>query len=133
MATVQPSPATPEVRLYESCDAPELDTLLACNRGHDVRLDRDRIAVLGRPSRGFLVWRPGGIVHELRVGDSLGQRHAAHLLVEFGIGDSLSRPFHLHEAVFLCDSDAMVRYVAGLGAVEQAGRRVFTLDLRRQQ
>lgn len=123
-----------QARLYESTDAEGLDELLGCPQSGDVRLDRDRIALVGVPGRpvGCLVWRPGGIVHEMRTGYGLAQRHMADLLVKFGIEDALSQPHHLWEALFLTDSDAMARYALELGAIEETGKRVFTLDLRRK-
>lgn len=121
-------------RLYESSDAETLDRLLDNNKGHDVRLDRDRVVVVGPPSRpvGLLCWRPGGIVHELFTGHGLAQRSLADLLVRYAMDDAVSKPFHLHEAIFITDSEAMARYADELGAIEEAGKRVFTLDLRRK-
>jgi hypothetical protein len=120
-------------RLYQSEDAPAVDFILNGNRDHDVRIDRDRIMVLGDLGKpvGLIAWRPGGIVHELYVGNGLGQRVRANLLVEAAIRDSLSRPFDLHEAIFVTDSDRMARYAIEIGAIEEVGLRVFTLDIRK--
>jgi len=119
-------------RPYESADAEGLDRLLGCPQSGDVRLDRDRITVVGVPGRpvGCLVWRAGGIVHELRTGYGLAQRHMADLLVKSGIEDAVSQPHQLWEALFLTDSDNMARYALELGAVEEVGKRIFTLNLR---
>lgn len=117
-------------RHYQSLDAKALDDLLQCNRSSDVRLDRDRIITVGRPADGVLVWRPGGIVHELRVGDGLGRRSKANVLVNFAIADSIARPFNLQEALFLTDSDDMARYAESIGAYEETGKRIFTLNIR---
>lgn len=134
MATGHQLLPTHEVRLYQSGDAPSLDGLLGTE--HGVRLDRDRISCLaasGGPVVGVLAWRPGGIVHELRVGDGLLQQRRANLLVDFAIGDAVSQPFPLYEAIFICDSDAMAHYARELGAIEETGKRVFTLDLRKSR
>lgn len=121
------------VRPYQSEDAPKLDVILAANHGHDVRLDRDRIICLGEPGSptGLLCWRPGGIVHELYVGNGLGQKERADLLVRTAIGDAMSREFKLWEAVFVTDSDRMAQYALNeLKATEQVGKRLFTLTVR---
>lgn len=119
-------------RLYESSDAATLDLILGQTQIGDVRLDRDRLCVVGRPPVGLLVWRPGGIVHELRTGNGLAQRRVADLLVNFAVGDALSGPFNLWEAVFVTDNEQMAKYALELGAVEEIGKRVFTLPLRAQ-
>lgn len=118
-------------RHYRSDDAPALNQLLGQRQVGDIRLDRDRLIVLGRPAGGLLVWRPGGIVHELHTGNGLGQRHRADAMVGFAIADSVSRPFHLWEAVFVTDSDRMAEYAINhLKATEEVGKRVFTLAVR---
>lgn len=117
-------------RLYQSNDAIALDRILGGQ--HGVRLDRDRISVLesnGSPV-GVLAWRPGGIVHELRVGNGLGQKGRANLLVEHAIGDAVSRKFDMWEAIFITDSDRAAAYVEGLGAIEEEGKRLFTMGVR---
>lgn len=118
-------------RHYHSSDAEAVDRILGPQQSGDVRLDRDRIVCAGIPAYGLLVWRPGGIVHEFRTGYGMAQRHLADILVNFAVGDFVSHPFHLWEAVFVCDSDEMAKYVTGLGAVEQTGKRVFTLLVRK--
>lgn len=118
-------------RHYSGDDADAVDKILGQPQSGDVRLDRDHIVVAGRPAYGLLVWRPGGIVHELRTGYGMAQRHLADILVNFAVGDAVSRPANLWEAVFVCDSDEMARYVESLGAVEEKGKRVFTLALRK--
>jgi hypothetical protein len=117
-------------RHYHPNDAASIDLIL--NHTGDVRLDRDRIYVLGDTGKptNLLTWRPGGIVHELRVGNGLGQKQRADSLVNFAIADSLSRPFHLYEAIFLTDSERMSNYALSIGAMEEKGKRVFTLPLR---
>ena len=42
----------------------------------------------------------------------------------------MSQPHQLWEALFLTDSDNMARYALELGAVEEVGKRIFTLNLR---
>ena len=120
-------------RLYQSQDAEALDKLLGVPQSGDVRLAYDRIAVLdsSRGPVGCLVWRPGGIVHELRVGNGLGQKRRADLLVQFGIRDAVSRAYCLHEAIFITDSERMANYAKELGAIEQTGKRVFSLEVRK--
>lgn len=117
-------------RLYQSSDAEALDRLLGSQ--HGVRLDRDRITVLDASSGpvGVLAWRPGGIVHELRVGNGLGQKRRADLLVASAIGDAVTRKFAMWEAIFVTDSDRVAAYVQGLGAVEESGKRIFTMGVR---
>jgi hypothetical protein len=51
-------------------------------------------------------------------------------LVEFGIRDAVSHPWPLYEAIFVIDSEAMADYVKGKGAIEEVGKRVFTLKLK---
>jgi len=81
---------------------------------------------------GVIAWRPGGIVHELRVGNGLGQKQRADLLVDYAINDALRvMPWKLSEAIFVTDSERMTEYVKGLGAIEEIGKRLFTLDIRR--
>lgn len=47
------------------------------------------------------------------------------------MGDAVSRPFNLWEAIFITDSDELANYVLGMeGIVEETGKRVFTLRLR---
>lgn len=120
-------------RHYSSADADAIDKLLGPQQSGDVRLDRDRIVSAGNPVCGLLVWRPGGIVHELRTGYGLAQRHLADTLVNFAVGDAVSRSFSLWEALFVCDSDEMAKYALSLGGVEETGKRVFTLNLRGRQ
>jgi hypothetical protein len=125
-----------EARAYErGHDAQGLDVLLEENKHGDVRLDLDRIICLGDVGRpvGCLVWRPGGIVHELRLRHGLGRRAAADALVDFSIRDALSRPFWLAEAVFMTDSPYAAEYFERLGAERQPGQEVFKFDLRRYQ
>lgn len=120
-------------RLYESADAEGLDRILDNNRGHDVRLDRDQIVVVGAPGRpvGCLAWRPGGIVHELFTGNGLASRYIADLLVEFAVADAIARPFDLWEAIFMTDSDRMAEYVLAMpGALEETGKRLITVPVR---
>lgn len=117
-------------RLYQSSDAEALDRLLGSQ--HGVRLDRDRITVLesaGGPV-GIIAWRPGGIVHELRVGNGLGQKRRADLLVASAIGDAVTRKFDMWEAIFVTDSDRAAAYVQSLGAVEEVGKRIFAMGVR---
>ncbi len=118
-------------RHYISADAEAVDKILGQPQAGDVRLERDRIVVAGCPAYGLLVWRPCAFVHELRTGYGMAQRHLADILVNFAIGDAVSRPANIWEAVFVCDSDDMAKYVEGLGAVEEKGKRVFTLQVRR--
>ena len=117
-------------RHYVSADSDGLDAMLAGSG--NVRLDCDRLVCVGAPGRpvGLLAWRPGGIVHELRVASGLGQRAVADALVNFSVADSVSHPHMLHEAIFVCDTDSMAKYVGELGAIEESGKRVFTLKLR---
>ncbi len=65
------------------------------------------------------------------MGSGLGQKQRADLLVNFAIGDALSQPFSLYEALFVTNSTRMANYAFGLGAIEEIGARVFTLDLRK--
>jgi hypothetical protein len=115
-------------RLYEKGDAKNVDKIINENRGHNVRLASDRIVVLG--NSGLLVWRPGCIVHELHVGNGLRQRQRADSLVGYAIADALSQPFDLHEGIFVTDSDRMAGYALDIGAIEEVGKRVFTLRIR---
>jgi hypothetical protein len=115
--------------LYAPADAITVDQITDSNRGHSIRLDRDRIVVLG--DSGLLVWRAGGIVHELHTGHGLGQKRRADLLVRFAIGDAMRETHKLHEAIFLTDSDRMANYALSIGATEEIGKRVFSLDLSR--
>lgn len=117
-------------RHYRSCDAQSLDVVLGGNQQGDVRLDRDRIIVCGTPVNSCLVWRAGGIVHELRTGNGMYKRIHADALVNFAIADSIAKSFELHEALFLTDSDELSRYVLSLGAIEETGKRIFTLQVR---
>lgn len=130
MATAHRLPLIP--RLYESADADALDIILDFNKGHDVRLDRDRIVVLGRPATSLLVWRPAAFVHELHVGDGLGQKQRADLLADFAIDDAMSGSFPIQEAVFVTDSDRMAQYILNRGGTEQFGRRLITLRVNLQ-
>lgn len=118
------------VRHYDATDAIQLDTIL--RREGDVRLDRDRIVVAGDRGDpvGCLAWRPGGIVHELRVPATLGRHHTAANLVDFAITHALSRPFLLYEAIFVTDNNDVAEFVRSLGADEQEGKRLFTLQIR---
>ena len=123
-----------QARLFNgsSNDAEALDRLLDGNRGHNVQLTKDRIVVMdsaGAPV-GLLAWRSGGIVHELITGHGLAQRSIANSLVEFAIKDAIRRPYCLHTALFVTDSDRMSTYALALGAVEQPAKRVFQLELR---
>ena len=118
-----------DIHFYAPTDAPALDRILDCNRGHDVTLDRDRIICAGTPAVGCLVWTPAAIVHELHTGRSLAQRHIADLLVGAATRDALSHPWFVREAIFLTDSDAMAQYALDKGAVEQFGKRTFILKL----
>lgn len=117
-------------RLYQPADAPAVDAILN-GTGH-VLLERDRLVVLGVPGspRNLLVWRPGCIVHELRLSNGLGQRQRADNLVQCGMTDALSRPFQLWEAAFVTNNDTMAAYARDLGAIEESGKRLFTLRLR---
>jgi hypothetical protein len=115
--------------LYVPTDATTVDHITNSNQGHNIRLDRDRIVLLG--DSGLLVWRAGGIVHELHTGNGLGQKQRADLLVRFAIGDAVRETHKLHEAIFLTDSDRMAGYALSIGAIEETGKRVFSLDLRR--
>jgi len=98
----------------------------------DVRIDRDRIVVAGKRNEllGCLVWRPGSIVHELRVGCGVSRRNVADSLSNFAIADAVARQWYLCEGIFVTDSDAMAKYAMDIGAVEETGKRVFTLALR---
>lgn len=117
-------------RHYQPADAPAIDAILN-GTGH-VLLDRDRLVCMGPTGAptNLLVWRPGCIVHGLYLSHSLGQRSRADSLVQFGLRDSISRPFSLYEAVFVTEGDIMAEYVKGKGAVEEVGKRVFTLRIR---
>lgn len=117
-------------RHYESSDAAALDRILSSNVGHDVTLDRDRIICAGTPAVGCLVWTPGAIVHELQTGRGLAQRRIADLLVGAAITDALTDRFQIREAIFLTDSDQMAEYALRMGAIEQFGKRTFTLRIR---
>ena len=121
-----------EPRLYESSDAAALDALLHDNIGHDVSLEHDRIVYMGEAgmSMGLLVWRPIAFVHELFTCHGLGQRSVADRLVQFAIGDVKHRRFEIHEALFLTDSDRMADYAIERGAVEQFGKRTFTMRIK---
>lgn len=113
-------------------DASALDILLNENRGHNVQLDKDRIIVMdsvGAPV-GLLAWRSGGIVHELITGQGLAQRSIANSLVEFAIKDAIRKPYPLHTALFVTDSDKISSYALALGATEQLAKRVFQLELQ---
>lgn len=118
-------------RHYVSADAIHLDRILDSGRpGFDVRLDRDRIAVIGQPASGCLIWRPGSVVHELRIAPGLSRHSVADSLVNFAIADAMARPSLIWEAVFLTDSDEFARYALSIGALEQDGKRVFRLPVR---
>lgn len=123
---------TPRLFNHSDTDASALDLILDGNRGHDVNLSRDRVCVMdsrGIPA-GLLVWRSGGIVHELYAGRGLAQRTIADGLVKFAIKDAIARPFPLYTALFVTDSEQMASYAAALGAVEQSAKRVFQLELQ---
>jgi hypothetical protein len=99
--------------------------------GHHVRPDLDRIIV--QPPDGCLVWRPGGIVHELHCGRGLGRRRLADKLVDFAIDDATSHPYALHEAIFVTDSDEFSAYIEARyrgSIVHESGKQVYTLRLR---
>lgn len=117
-------------RHFQSGEGEAIDRLLGHRSDGDIRLDRDRMVVVGRPPTGLLVWRPGGIVHELHTGHGLAARPAANALVNFAIASAVARRYHLWEAVFVTDCDKVAEYVKGLGAVEELGKRVFTLGVR---
>jgi hypothetical protein len=117
-------------RHYQTTDAEAVEHLLNGRGTGDVRLDRDRLVVVGRPPRGLLVWRPGCLVHELHTGYGMAQRHTADVLVNFGMADAVSKPFDLYEAVFITDSDAVGEYVKSLGALEEVGKKVWTMRIR---
>jgi hypothetical protein len=117
-------------RRYQPQDAPLIDEILGEVQRGDVRLDRDQLIVCGDPAYGLLCWRAGGIVHELHTGRGLSTRRTANSLVNFAIADATSRPFPLHEAIFVTDSEVLARYVEGLGAIEEKGKRIYTLRLR---
>lgn len=120
-------------RLFDGAqdDADALDGILNGNVGHDVVLKRDRLVLVGQSGRpvGMLAWRAGGIVHELQTGNSLAQRAIANLLVDYAIRDALHRPFKLHTALFVTDSDRMSTYALALGAREVQGKKLFQLEL----
>jgi len=99
----------------------------------DVQFDRDRIVVSGSPPNGCLVWRPGGIVHELNCGHGLSRRRIADSLIDFAIDDATSREFKLYEAIFITDSDEFRQYIEnryGNALVHEDGKRVYTLRIR---
>lgn len=135
MEIVRPLPRIPsyEIHPFQSANAESLDRLLGTK--HGVLLDRDRVSCLAIPGQsvvGVIAWRPGGIVHELRVGNGLGQKQRADLLVDYAIRDALAvMPWKLSEAIFVVDNDRMAKYVRELGAIEEVGSKVFTLDIRR--
>jgi hypothetical protein len=115
---------------YRSEDAPSLDVLLNGNQNGDVRLERDQIVCIGHPVNGCLVWRPAGIVHELHVGVGMGRRLKADALVNYAMGQAISRPYNLWEAIFITDSESLAQYAKSLGAYEETGKRIFTLKVR---
>ena len=117
-------------RHYDAADAPALDEILSSNRGHDVTLDRDRIICAGSPAVGCLVWTPAALVHELQTGRGLAQKRIADLLVGVAINDALTDRFQIQEAIFLTDSDQMAEYALEMKAIEQFGKRLFTLRIR---
>ena len=119
-----------QARHYDSGDAAALDQILDSNRGHDVTLDRDRIICAGTPAVGCLVWTPSAFVHELHTGRGLVKRAIADLLVDAGIKDALMQPYPLRSAIFLTDDDRMAQYAIERGAIEQFGKRVFTLEIK---
>jgi hypothetical protein len=117
-------------RHYRQNDIPAIDKIIGMPQRGDVRLDRDRIICIGNPASGLLVWRPGGIIHELHVGYGPLRRNMADSLLNFGLADAISRPFNLQEGIFVTDDDSLANYIQGMGAVEETGKRVFTFQLR---
>lgn len=118
-------------RPFRSGDEGALDVLLHNNTEGDVRLNCDQIIVAETEHPvGCLVWRPGGIIHELRTGNGLVRRVMADKLVDHAIAKALEREYPLYEAVFLTDSDALAAYAKDLGAIEQIGKRIFTMKVR---
>ena|SRR5215469_15998766 len=118
-------------RCYESDDAEDVDRILGVPQKGNVLIDRDQIVLAGSPPIGCLVWRPGCLVHELRTGSGMGRRYIADRLVEFAIKDAISHPFNLYEAIFITNNEDMARYALDdLGAIEEIGKRMFTLKVR---
>lgn len=117
-------------RLYDQRDYASIKSIL--NGTGDVRLDRDRVFCIGIPGEpvGFLAWRRGGIVHELRVGNGMGRYTRASALVNFAVANALAETPPLWEALFVCDGDDMARFAKSIGAVEEEGKRLFSLPLR---
>ena len=96
---------------------------MTLGRDHIVVAETDHVV-------GCLVWRAGGIVHELRTTNSLIRRFTADKLVDMALSKAMEREYPLYEAVFLTDSDALASYVKDLGAIEQFGKRIFTMRVR---
>lgn len=117
-------------RHYRQSDIPAIDQILGTPQRGDVRLDRDRIICIGNPVSGLLVWRPGGIIHELHIGTGPLRRNVADSLLNFGLADAIARPFNLQEGIVVTDSDPLASYMHNFGAVEETGKRVFTFQLR---
>jgi hypothetical protein len=117
-------------RPYEPSDAPALDRLLDSNQGHDVRLDHDRILVHGSPVSGLLVWRPTAVIHELILPRTLGLNAVARDLVAFACEDAQRSLHRIRIASFMIDPDnlPMVRYVRGLGVIEER-RQLYTIPV----
>jgi len=115
-------------------DSVLLDDIANSNVGHDIRLDRDRIILAHGVQSGRLlgcfVYRPGAIIHDLLVRDSLTRRSVAHDMVNFAAMDATSRPFQLHEAIFLTDGDEMAKFAEEIGAYEETGKRLYRIPLR---
>ena len=122
-------------RLYRSEDAAGLDRILGDNRSGDVRLDRDRIVVLGPVGKpvACLVWRPYAFLHEFHCGSGLSRRIAAAALTSYALADAVARQHSILDAIFLIDpsNSHMLNFVKGEGAAAQSGA-MFTLPLRPQ-
>lgn len=120
-------------RSYAPKEVAGLDRILNENRGHDVRLELDRIVLAGpdRAASACLIWRPVGLIHELVVPRTLGARNIASGLVSYASADALARKWDVREAAFLIDPDnePMLRFVKELNAVEETGR-IFRIPLR---
>jgi hypothetical protein len=102
------------------------DSLIEGNQGHDVQIDKDKIAVVGpvgRPS-GCLVWRPCALIHELFCGKGLNQRAIADELILFSSNFARSSVFRPQEALFLIKDGnlQMQNYVEFVGAREEQGK-----------
>lgn len=120
-------------RDYVREDAGALDRLLGLERSGDVRLDRDRLVVLGPVGSPFaaLVWRPYALLHEFHCGSGLSRRLAASALASYAVGSALARPHEIRDSIFLVDvgNEPMHRLMRELHAVREDGI-IYTYPLR---